>query len=363
VWRRKSKRKDEQPSSFERSPLAVDELSSSVMAEAYRAALDRPSDPEHTEVAPRELQDEPPDSQRMARAERRTERLVSVLFVASLLGSLLFGAAYIWMPIHGSDLGRNQNLVLGSGLGLMLLALGVGLAIVGKKLAPALIATQERPPHHSEPEDELAAEHEFLGGFRELGFHQRRILRRTLLMAVGFLPLPFVVALRDTGPRPGPQLEKNAWSPGARLVDPDTGYAYRLGDLEVGEAVVAMPEGKTDTSAPVNAESAVMLIRLPPGLNRPRPGRAGWAAADHVCYSRICTHAGCPVGQYERQKHELVCPCHWSQFDVPDGCAVKFGPAPRALPQLPIYVDGEGFFRAQSRFHESVGPTYWEQGG
>ena len=341
----------------------TDTLSSTTMAESYAAVAHRPTDPEfHTVNAPYDLQEEPPKSQRNRRSERRTARLVNLLFGLSVLGSLLFGAAYIWMPFHGSDLGRNQNLLLGTGLGCAMLGLGFGMAIIGKKLTPAVKAVQERPPHHSEPEDELAAEHEFLGGFTELGLRQRRMMRRTLLTALGLLPLPFVVALRDTGTRPSKELARSAWSPGARLVDPDTSYAYRLGDLEVGEAVVAMPEGNTDTTQPVNAESAVVLIRLPPGKNRPRPGREDWAVQDHVCYSRICTHAGCPVGQYVEQKHELVCPCHWSQFDVPNGCAVTFGPAPRALPQLPIYVDADGYFRAQSRFHESVGPTYWEQG-
>ena len=38
-----------------------------------------------------------------------------------------------------------------------------------------------------------------------------------------------------------------------------------------------------------------------------------------------------------------------------------FGPANRALPQLPITVDDEGYLVAQSDFHEPIGPSYWER--
>ncbi|MGA3215664.1 MAG: ubiquinol-cytochrome C reductase, partial [Acidimicrobiales bacterium] len=39
-----------------------------------------------------------------------------------------------------------------------------------------------------------------------------------------------------------------------------------------------------------------------------------------------------------------------------------FGPAPRPLPQLPLYIDDEGYFRAQDGYDEPVGPGYWERG-
>ena len=38
-----------------------------------------------------------------------------------------------------------------------------------------------------------------------------------------------------------------------------------------------------------------------------------------------------------------------------------FGPAARALPQLPLMVDEEGYLVAQSDFEEPVGPSYWER--
>ena len=39
-----------------------------------------------------------------------------------------------------------------------------------------------------------------------------------------------------------------------------------------------------------------------------------------------------------------------------------FGPAARALPQLPLMLDSEGYIVAASDFVEPVGPSFWERG-
>ena len=80
-----------------------------------------------------------------------------------------------------------------------------------------------------------------------------------------------------------------------------------------------------------------------------------------IAYSKICTHVGCPVGLYQADTHELLCPCHQSTFDVLDGARPRFGPATRSLPQLPLAVDGDGFLTAQSDFTEPVGPGFWNR--
>jgi ubiquinol-cytochrome c reductase iron-sulfur subunit len=86
-----------------------------------------------------------------------------------------------------------------------------------------------------------------------------------------------------------------------------------------------------------------------------------WGYEGIVAYSKICTHVGCPVGLYEQQTHHLLCPCHQSTFDVTRDCNVIFGPAKRALPQLKITVDDEGYLVAPQGFVEPVGPSYWER--
>jgi ubiquinol-cytochrome c reductase iron-sulfur subunit len=108
-----------------------------------------------------------------------------------------------------------------------------------------------------------------------------------------------------------------------------------------------------------------MLIRLRPDqlANLVAPaGQEDFGYGDYVAYSKICTHAGCPVSLYEQETGRILCPCHQSQFDVTDGAKPVFGPATRSLPQLPITVDDEGYFMARSDFNAPVGPSFWNIG-
>lgn len=59
---------------------------------------------------------------------------------------------------------------------------------------------------------------------------------------------------------------------------------------------------------------------------------------DVLAYTIICTHDGCDVTDWQPAGRQLSCPCHFSTFDVTDGGRVTSGPAPRALPQLPLSV-------------------------
>ena len=78
-----------------------------------------------------------------------------------------------------------------------------------------------------------------------------------------------------------------------------------------------------------------------------------------IAFSKLCTHAGCPVGLYEQSSRQLFCPCHQSVFDVLRGARAVAGPAGRALPQLPIDVDPAGYLVATGDFRGKPGPTYW----
>jgi ubiquinol-cytochrome c reductase iron-sulfur subunit len=80
-----------------------------------------------------------------------------------------------------------------------------------------------------------------------------------------------------------------------------------------------------------------------------------------VAYSKVCTHLGCPVGLYEQQLELLVCPCHQSMFNVRNGAIPQFGPAPRPLPQLPLYLDSNGTLRSQAGYDQAVGPGFYER--
>jgi ubiquinol-cytochrome c reductase iron-sulfur subunit len=108
-----------------------------------------------------------------------------------------------------------------------------------------------------------------------------------------------------------------------------------------------------------------MLVRQqpPPGQKNivTAAGRETWSPLGYMAFSKVCTHAGCPIGLYQQQTHQLLCPCHQSLFDVGPGKAAQpvFGPAPRPLPQLPLYIDADGFLRAQKPYNQPVGPSFW----
>jgi ubiquinol-cytochrome c reductase iron-sulfur subunit len=159
---------------------------------------------------------------------------------------------------------------------------------------------------------------------------------------------PFVARARKTPP-PG-----TAWTAGARVVTPD-GVAVRADTLLVGGVTTVFPAHHVGAPA-----AATMLIRLPPDFLRVTPGRAGWAPGGNVAYSKICTHAGCPVAVYRRKSYQLYCPCHQSLFDVLDAARPVGGPATRALPQLALDVDADGYLVARGDFSEQVGPDSWD---
>jgi ubiquinol-cytochrome c reductase iron-sulfur subunit len=156
-----------------------------------------------------------------------------------------------------------------------------------------------------------------------------------------------------------------------RFADYDTNLPVKLGQLGVGSLLTIVPEGHQDAAA----DSAVMLIRLrPDSVNvasfddyAAKWKGTGYQGSDfvnagHVAYSKVCTHAGCPVSLYQQQLEQFLCPCHQSTFEAYRAGRVIFGPAARALPMLPFYVDSEGFFRAKGDFPEPVGPSFWERG-
>ena len=142
-----------------------------------------------------------------------------------------------------------------------------------------------------------------------------------------------------------------------RLVTTE-GDPVRPDDVQAGAVQTVFPEGQVGA-----ADAQTLLLRVDPAALELPEGREEWAPDGIVGYSKICTHAGCPVGLYRAQSHELLCPCHQSTFDVLRGAEPTFGPADRPLPQLPIEVDDEGYLVAGGDFTEPVGPGFWNLDG
>jgi ubiquinol-cytochrome c reductase iron-sulfur subunit len=123
----------------------------------------------------------------------------------------------------------------------------------------------------------------------------------------------------------------------------------------VNGVLTVFPQEYTDA-----ADAQSVLIRLP--ADETAPGPDGYSVGGLVAFSKVCTHAGCPVGLYQAETRELFCPCHQSVFAVMQAAKPTGGPATRPLPQLPIGVDDDGYLIALGDFPEPVGPGFWSRG-
>jgi ubiquinol-cytochrome c reductase iron-sulfur subunit len=328
-------------------------------ADAQEAMFTRPSDSDGTHAVPAEafgLEHDP--AQIDPREDKFAEFQVSLLFGLAALLVVAFCVFYVVLDQHDS-LGRTMNFALGGTFALSLLSMGAALCLWAKKLLPHDKAVQERHDFFSPEEEELATEEVFFKGVREMQIGSRKMLRRTLLAAGGLLPIPALFLLRDLGPLPGTSLRHTGWKNGSRLVDVVTRLPIKLGDLEIGGIATVMPEGFGNIED--EALAPTILIRFAPGEIRSKKESA-WGVDNHVAYSKICSHAGCPISLYEQQTHHLLCPCHQSTFDMANDANVIFGPAARRLPQLKIGLDNQGYFYAKGDYSQPVGPSFWERG-
>jgi ubiquinol-cytochrome c reductase iron-sulfur subunit len=321
--------------------------------------------PNHTEV----VSVRPPIIERVVRPQdadpkmaKRAERIIATLFVLSALGTIGFIAAYVSIHLTSTAQVAKSNLWIGVALTITFGGLGAGIIAWVRWLMPAHEAVQERHSMASSNEDIVAAAQVVMTGVHETGLPRRSLIKRSLGLSLGLLALPPLVILRDLGPLPRKVLRTTLWKNGSLLLNSETGLPVMLGDLEVGSFTTVLPAKVDDMSEEDLAKAPVLLIRLAPGENQPAPGRETWAYQDHVAYSKICTHAGCPIGLYQKQSHQLLCPCHQSTFEVPKACKVIFGPAARSLPQLPISVNPDGQFVATAAFDQPIGPSFWERG-
>ena len=309
------------------------------------------SDHEHcTPVEIGTVSADDPHLQPAAKNPDTVEHVTAFTFVLGLLGVAGFGAAY-WV--------NAKPWILGATMGFGLFFLGVGLVAWGKYLMPRGPFMESRHPlASSEAErDSLAAAIVERGG----GVVKRRKMLAGLLG--GGLGVFSIVAifplLRSLGPLPKGTLFHTDWRKGSYAVD-QTGRRVNVGELTVGSIITVFPEGTENTDRGQAVDQTV-LIRISDEDYVTQKGRESWGPKGYLAYSKMCTHLGCPVGLYEQELQVLVCPCHQSMFNVTNGAIPEFGPAPRPLPQLPLYIDADGYIRSQSDYHQAVGPGFWER--
>lgn len=306
----------------------------------------------------RGLPAEPPDPAHAKKAER----LAALLFLLSGCASLGFMAAYIGLGVGKNvDAAFRSNLALGISMAVAMLSIGAAMVIWVRHIMPQGEVTEQRHPLASPPADRTAFAETFLDGAESLGVLKRPMLRRSLLAAMLPLAIAPVVLLKSLGPMPETKLRYTVWHKGLRLVEFGTNRPLTPADFDSpGGMITVIPEGYADNPDAL-AKAAAVIVKFSPGQLQP-PTRLDWIVDNIVCYSKICTHVGCPVNLYEQTIHKLLCPCHQSTYLATKGAIVTFGPAPRPLPQLPLTTDAEGYLVAASDFHEPVGPSFWERG-
>ncbi len=269
-----------------------------------------------------------------------------------LLVTIAGAAAFVVFFIAG-----NNSQKIGGTMALAFLGLGFALAYWGRDLTPdeVEVGRYPLPPEPAATSGGAAADVPAALG-DELAssagvLTRRRFLTTLLVGAAAVLGLSQLALAATLGPK-SRGLFSTAWRPGARLVTID-GVPITRDALPGGGVIVAFPEGHTEA-----ADSQVALLHLA-GV-APQPGRESWSPEGFFAYSRVCTHAGCAVAQYEDEAQMLLCPCHQSTFDLRDGARPVAGPAARPLPQLPLAIDGSGYLVAQSDFSAAHRPRLLE---
>lgn len=301
-------------------------------------------------------------------AERRAERQVAAAFTGAGLAAIAFMAVFVAWPYHQVLVGPGEfdypalyTPLLGLTLGLALALVGLGVVLWAKKLMPYEVTVQQRHEGASPEVERQTAGATLMQGLNNTGIARRSMIKRSLgfggVMLGVMAGFPLIGALIK---KPGDALFDTPWAGGMRLLQLN-GLPIRPADMRPGSLQTVFPEAPGGNLA---ADAATMLIRLRAeqvASYRPRAGQENFRWNDYVAYSKICTHAGCPVSLYEQETGRILCPCHQSQFDVIDGAKPVFGPATRSLPQLPITVNSDGYFMAKSDYIEPVGPGFWER--
>ncbi|CDP89304.1 MULTISPECIES: cytochrome bc1 complex Rieske iron-sulfur subunit [Mycolicibacterium] len=340
------------------------------------------------------------------KAEKRTERLVAYWLLLGGLSGLALLLIFIFWPWEYQPFGSEGEFLYslatplyGLTFGLSILSIGIGAVLFQKKFIPEEISVQDRHDGRS-PELHRKTIAANLGDALEGSTVKRRkLIGLSLGIGLGAFGAGTLVAFIGG-------LIKNPWKPvvptaeGKKAVLWTSGWTPRFHgetiylaratgrpgsspfvkmrpeDLDAGGMETVFPWRESDgdgttvesehhlTEIAMGVRNPVMLIRIKPA-DMPkvvkRKGQESFNFGELFAYTKVCSHLGCPSSLYEQQTYRILCPCHQSQFDALHFAKPIFGPAARALAQLPITIDKDGYLVANGDFIEPVGPAFWER--
>ncbi|NDZ95498.1 ubiquinol-cytochrome c reductase iron-sulfur subunit [Streptomyces sp. SID6673] len=335
--------------------------------------------------------------------EKRAERQVAAWFTLAGISALACFIIFIWnhwefaLPDSVDYWRYTLNTpLLGVTFGLSVLSIGVGMVLFTKKFIPAEISVQDRHDGGSSEVDKKTIGAEFNDSLTTSTLPRRKMIIGSALFGLGTFAFTGLVAgLGGIIKNPWAQGDKaplwhTGWSPIYNPAnDPnetvflrrDTGNPYQVAlvrpeDLDSGGMETVFPwrvsdgYGETEESRHKLVEglryvsNPVMLIRLRPedaARAIKRKGQESFNYGDYFAYTKVCSHLGCPTSLFEQRTNRILCPCHQSQFDALEYAKPVFGPAARALAQLPITVNNQGYMVAAGDYIEPVGPAFWER--
>jgi ubiquinol-cytochrome c reductase iron-sulfur subunit len=288
-------------------------------------------------------------ARRIVPSNRRAETLVATLLAVAALFGFGFTAVYA--------ASSSNTQLLGLAIGGMLALLAAAAIIAGKFVVPQETAVEDRGHLFDEQETDEVVKLIEAGG--------EGISRRVLLTGAGGLAgaaalTAAATPLASLGPTLT-GLHRTPWRRGVGLVD-ELGNPYLAGDIQIGSFYTALPEGGDKESF----GAGLLVVRLPPEFLHLPPARSTWSVEGIVAYSKICPHAGCAISLYRYPTYAptsltpaFTCPCHYSTFAPGQGGKLIFGPAGRALPQLPLMADAGGRLLCAGPFDEDIGPSWW----
>lgn len=340
------------------------------------------------------------------RAEKRSERLVAFWLLFGGLCGLALLLVFLFWPWEYKPYGVAGNLLYslatplyGVTFGLSVLAIGFGAVLYQKRFIPEEISIQDRHDGASSELDRKTAAANLTDALETSTIKRRKLIGLSLGIGLGAFGVGTLVAFIGG-------LIKNPWKPvvptaeGKKAVLWTSGWTPRYTgetiylaratglpgespfvkmrpeDIDAGGMETVFPwresdgDGTTEESSEkihkiaLGVRNPVMLIRIRP-VDMPRvvkrQGQESFNFGEFFAYTKVCSHLGCPSSLYEQQTSRILCPCHQSQFDALHFARPVFGPAARALAQLPITIDTDGYLVANGDYIEPVGPAFWER--
>ena len=340
------------------------------------------------------------------KAEKRTERLVAYWLLLGGISGLALLLIFLFWPWEYQPFGSEGEFLYslatplyGLTFGLSILAIGIGAVLFQKKFIPEEISVQDRHDGRSPEIARKTIAANLTDALEGSTVKRRKLIGLSLGIGLGAFGAGTLVAFIGG-------LIKNPWKPvvptaeGKKAVLWTSGWTPRFHgetiylaratgrpgsspfvkmrpeDLDAGGMETVFPWRESDgdgttvesehhlTEISMGVRNPVMLIRIKPA-DMPRvvkrKGQESFNFGELFAYTKVCSHLGCPSSLYEQQTYRILCPCHQSQFDALHFAKPIFGPAARALAQLPITIDKDGYLVANGDFVEPVGPAFWER--